>query len=102
MMSNLVSVQRITVVTHDRLEEMLVKQFAKLGAKGYTSMDCRGRGEHELVQDVFSGATRVRIETIVQPKVAEEIMKFLSQPQFEHQPIMACVEDVRVVTGTNF
>jgi hypothetical protein len=102
MMNNLVSVQRITVVTHDRLEEMLVKQFAKFGAKGYTSMDCRGRGEHELVQDIFSGATRVRIETIVQPKVAEEIMKFLGQPQFEHQPIMACVETVQVVTGTNF
>ena len=72
-MSNLVTAQRITVVTHDRLEEMLVRQFAKLGAKGYTSMDCRGRGEHELIQDVFSGATRVRIETVVQPSVAEEI-----------------------------
>jgi nitrogen regulatory protein P-II 2 len=100
-MSTLVSAQRITVVTHDRLEEMLVKQFAKLGAKGYTSMDCRGRGEHELIQDVFSGATRVRIETIVPPKVAEDIMKFLGQPQFEHQPIMACVETVQVGMNVN-
>ena len=100
-MSTLVSAQRITVVTHDRLEEMLVKNFAKLGAKGYTSMDCRGRGEHELVQDVFSGATRVRIETIVPDKVAEDIMKFLGQPQFEHQPIMACVETVQVGTNVN-
>lgn len=100
-MSNLVTVQRITVVTHDRLEEMLVKQFARLGAKGYTSMDCRGRGEHELIQDVFSGATRVRIETIVPPSVGEEIMKFLGQPQFEHQPFMACVETVQVGASVN-
>lgn len=99
-MNNLVSAQRITVVTHDRLEEMLVKQFSKLGAKGYTSMDCRGRGEHELIQDVFTGATRVRIETVVPPQVAEEIMKFLGQPQFEHQPIMACVEAVQVGQAT--
>lgn len=100
-MGNLVSVQRITVVTHDRLEQMLLKQFARLGARGFTCMDCRGRGEHELVQDVLSGATRVRIETIVQPQVAEEIMKFLSQPQFEHQPIMACVETVQVGAAVN-
>ena|SRR5579872_3729718 len=101
-MSNLVSVQRVTVVTHDRLEQMLVKQFVKLGAKGYTSMDCRGLGEHELVQDVLSGATRVRIETVVQPDVAEEIMKFLGQPQFEHQPIMTCVETVQVNSAAHF
>jgi nitrogen regulatory protein P-II 2 len=95
-MSTLSTVRRITVVTHDRLEDMLVTEFAKLGAKGYTAMDCRGRGEHELLQDVFATATRVRIETIVKPEVADAIMNFLSQPDFSHQPITACVETVEV------
>lgn len=95
-MSELVTVRRITVVTHNRLEEMLVNQFAQLGAKGFTAMDCRGRGEHELLQDAFAGATRVRIEVIVQPDVADKILEYLETPQFAHQPIMASIETLEV------
>lgn len=100
-MSSLMTVRRVTVVTHDRLEEMLVKELARLGSKGYTAMDCRGQGEHELLQDAFSSATRIRLETIVQPDVADAIMEFLAQPQFAHQPIMACVETIEVPASTN-
>jgi nitrogen regulatory protein PII len=100
-MSNLTTVRRITVVTHNRLEETLVSQFAKFGAKGYTAMDCRGQGEHELLQDVFAGATRVRIEVIVQPDVAEKILAYLEDPQFQHQPIMASVESLEVPASAN-
>lgn len=95
-MSESLTVRRITVVTHNRLEETLVNQFAQLGAKGYTAMDCRGRGEHELLQDVFAGATRVRIEVVVQPEVAEKILDYLAEPQFAHQPIMVTVETLQV------
>lgn len=95
-MSESLTVRRITVVTHNRLEETLVNQFAQLGAKGYTAMDCRGRGEHELLQDVFAGATRVRIEVVVQPDVAEKILDYLAEPQFAHQPIMVTVETLQV------
>jgi hypothetical protein len=99
-MSSLNTVRRVTVVTHNRLEEMLVKEFARLGSKGYTAMDCRGQGEHELLQDAFSSATRVRLETIVQPDVADAIMAFLGEEQFAHQPIMASVETVEVHAST--
>lgn len=95
-MSDFISGRRITVVTHNRLEETLVNQFAHLGAKGYTAMDCRGKGEHELLQDVFAGATRVRIEVIVRPEVADAIIAYLEEPQFSHQPVMVTVETLDV------
>ena len=101
-MSNLVTVQRVTVIADARLEDGLLKQFARLGAKGYTCQDCRGRGEHEIVQDVFSGASRVRIETIVQPQVAEAIMHYLDSPQFHQQALTACVETVQVLASDRF
>lgn len=101
-MSNLVTVQRVTVIADSRLEETLLRQFARLGAKGYTCSDCRGRGEHEIIQDVFSGASRVRIETIVQPQVAAEIMKFLDVPQFHQQAVTACAENVQVLASDKF
>jgi hypothetical protein len=101
-MSNLVSVQRVTVVVDSRLEDTLVKQFVKLGAKGYTCLPCRGSGEHEVVSDVFYTSSRVRIETIVQPKVAEDIMAFLHLPQFEKYALCASVETVQVGAGDKF
>jgi hypothetical protein len=101
-MSKLISLPRVTVVVDARLEDMLVKQFVKLGAKGYTCVDCRGGGEHEVVQDVFAASTRVRIETIVQAPVAEAIMKYLHQPQFDHYALCACVETVQVAAGDKF
>src|SRR5262245_9576752 len=101
-MSNLVTVQRVTVVTDSRLEDTLLRQFARLGMKGHTSMDCRGCGEHQIMEDVFSGSSRVRIETIVQPGVAEAIMNYLDQPQFHIQPLTACVESVQVLASDRF
>jgi hypothetical protein len=101
-MSNLVTVQRVTVVADSKLEADLLKQIARLGAKGYTCEDCRGRGEHEILQDVFSGASRVRIETIVQPTVAEAIMAYLDAPQFHQQALTACAETVQVLASDRF
>ena len=101
-MSKLISLPRVTVVVDSRLEDKLVKEFVKLGAKGYTCVDCRGGGEHEIIQDVFETSTRVRIETIVQPPVADAIMKYLHHPQFDHYALCACVETVQVAASDKF
>ena len=96
VMSNLVSVRRVTVVAEAGLEKMLLDQFIRLGAKGYTCASCRGRGEHEIYEDPLHGAGRVRIETIVQPKVADDIMNYLKAAPFAARAVMACVETVDV------
>jgi len=101
-MSNLVTVQRVTVIVDSKLEQPLVARFAKLGAKGYTVIECRGRGEHEIIADAFTGATRVRIETIVQPKVAAAIMAYLHEPHFANDALTVCVETVQVDPSDRF
>ncbi|HTI50181.1 MAG TPA: hypothetical protein VL475_04490 [Planctomycetaceae bacterium] len=95
-MSNLVTVRRVTIVTDAMLEKSLLEQIVRLGAKGYSCTDCRGRGEHEVFADPFTGATRVRIDTIVQPAVAAAIMDYLHTPALMNQPLTACVETVEV------
>ena len=101
-MNTLVSLPRITVVADAHLEETLTRQMARLGAKGYTCWDCRGRGEHEIVEDIFSGASRVRIETIVQPDVAEAILRYLHESQFGHKALCVSVESVQVAAADKF
>ena len=95
-MGNLTAVKRVTIFVDGLFEEVVTGQLGKLGAKGYTCTDCRGVGEHQIVQDLFVISSRVRIETIVQPPVAEAIMTFLESPHFADQALTACVETVEV------
>ncbi len=101
-MSDLVAVQRVTIVADALLEEMITKKLGKLGAKGYTIMDCRGCGEHQIVQDLFTISARIRIETIVPAAVAEAIMTFLDGPVFAQRALTACVEAVQVSAQDRF
>lgn len=95
-MSNLTTIRRVTVVADAKLEQQLLAKFTELGAKGHTCFECRGRGEHEVSEDPWTGATRVRIETIVRPLVAEAIMDYLHTDELMNQPITACIESVQV------
>jgi hypothetical protein len=95
-MSNLVSARRITIFADLMFEDILTRELCKLGAKGYTCTDCRGRGEHAIVQDLYVNTSRVRIESIVPPQVAEAMMKFVELPQFANQAVTACIDDVLV------
>ena len=101
-MSDLLTARRVTIIIDSLLEDLITKQLGKLGAKGYTIMDCRGCGEHQIVQDLFTITSRIRIETIVQPTVAQAIMKFVESPHFAQRALTACVETVEVSPRDNF
>lgn len=102
MFSALATVRRVTIIADAALEKQLLDQIVKLGAKGFTCQDCRGRGEHEVFEDPWTGASRVRIETIVQPAVADQIMDYVHQPQLLNQAVTACLETVQVSTLDRF
>jgi hypothetical protein len=89
-------IARVTVYADATLEHHLLEQCIKLGATGYTVQDCRGKGKHELVEDPFVGALRVRIEMLVPTAVGEKILHFLNQEGFKRRAVLACLENVQV------
>jgi hypothetical protein len=101
-MSELVAVRRVTVIADSVLENMLLDQFVRLGARGYTVFDCRGKGEHAILENTFSRVSRVRIETIVQPAVAKAILDYLHTPTFASHAVTACIETVEVSPEDRF
>lgn len=100
-MTDLVAIRRVTVVADEVLEHSLLDQFTKLGAKGYTCMDCRGKGRHVVVDSVFTVAL-VRIELLVQPDVADKIIDYLHREVFQKYACTVCSETVDVVRGDIF
>ena len=97
------TIRRVTVYADASLEALLVNRLMALGSTGYTVTDCRGRGEHETVENPFSSTyNRVRIELLVQPEVAEKILTFLQAAHFKKQAVAACVETVQVAAAERF
>jgi nitrogen regulatory protein PII len=94
-MSELQTIRRITVYADSAVETTLLEQFLKLGATGYTVVECRGKGEHDSVADPFGASTRVRIEILVQPAVADKIVDYLQTHHHRGHALTACVETVQ-------
>ncbi len=95
-MSAFKTISRVTVYSDATLEHHLIEQFLKLGVTGYTVLECRGKGKHELMHDPFQGVARVRIEMLVLPPVAEKLIHYLNADGFKGRAVLACMETVQV------
>lgn len=101
-MTSLVSIRRVTVVADAVLEKTLLESFTSLGAQGYTIVDCRGKGHHTVIPDPYTGQELIRIELLVQPKVADAIFDYLHREVFENYACAACIETVEVGPSDRF
>ena len=102
-MSDLRTINRVTVYADSMLSDSLIEQFLALGSKGYTVIGCAGQGEHRAVDDPFGPASKfVRIELLVPPPVADRIMHYLKTHERRQRSIAMCVEDVKVLADENF
>jgi len=102
MSLTLVPARRVTVFADAGLKKTLLERFVKLGAKGYSVMECEGQGEHAVIEDPYSGASRVCIVTLVQPDVAEKIMEYLHRDEFVPYAVTSCVDHIEVHPADRF
>jgi hypothetical protein len=86
-MSGFVEIQRVVIITDRAFEQRLLKDIVRLGAKGWTSTYCSGKGEHAIMEDPFAGPdrSRVRIEILASTQTAEAIMRTVEKPPSAHR-----------------
>lgn len=97
----LVSLKLVTIIAEGFLEEKLVRDIKKLGAKGYTITDARGEGSRGVRASEWEGSN-IRLETIVSPAVADRILSHLAEVYFANYAVIAFVENVEVVRGDKY
>ncbi len=97
----LVSLKLVTIIAEGFLEERLVREIKKLGAKGYTITSARGEGSRGVRASEWEG-NNIRLETIVSPSVAEKILNRLAEVYFANYAVIAFVENVEVVRGEKY
>jgi hypothetical protein len=101
-MIQLHTISRITVYASEALSNNLIVRFVELGAKGYTIVESRGKGDHGTVEDLFAHSSHVRIEVLVQPAVADRIMEYLASPVLRNQSVAATLDEVSVIDPKHF
>ena len=101
-MQELGGIGHLVVIADAVLEQRLLEAFLKLGAKGYNCHYCMGKGRHEILEDPFTGRSRVRIEVLAQMDVAKKILDFLHGKPFGRYPLAAYIETVQVDKRDHF
>ncbi|QDV54568.1 SulP family inorganic anion transporter [Rosistilla oblonga] len=88
--------RRLTVVSELENQSMLEAALVRLGASGFTSMQCVGAGRHELLENAGQPKPMVRIEVIAPQEACEQMMSYLRREvQLKHRVTFA-VETVQV------
>ncbi|RMD72859.1 MAG: transcriptional regulator [Chloroflexi bacterium] len=97
----LTTVKLVTIITEAVLEERILRELRQLGARGYTVGEVRGEGTRGVHASEWEGKS-LRIETLVVPEVAEQILQHLANAYFPHFAVIAYMTDVQVVRGDKF
>lgn len=97
----LVSLKLVTIIAEGFLEDKLIREVKKLGAKGYSITPARGAGSRGVRASEWEGAN-IRLECIVSPEVAEKIVTRLTEVYFTNYAVIAFLENVEVVRGDKY
>lgn len=93
--------RRVTVIVDATLEDQLLEKFIELGARGYNTVPCGGRGTHAITGEPFRSGELVRIEIIASFDVGAAILDYIHAVQFQQfgrYPLTAYADTVEVDT----
>jgi nitrogen regulatory protein P-II 2 len=91
----------ITIVAEELLAERLPAELRRRGATGWTMTVARGDGSGVMRAGPLPGEN-VRIETIVEDRIAEAILERLASEYFPAYALVAWVSEVGVVRAEKY
>ena len=91
----------VTIVAEPVLQEHLLADLRRLGARGWTITESQGEGSRGLRASDPPGAG-IRIEAILPPETAMTILEHVAEAYFPHYAVIAWTTEVRVVRGDKY
>lgn len=96
-----VALKRVTIVTESVLEKRLTEELSRLGARGWTLVEVRGKGARGVRSSAVDGAN-LKLEVLVGADVAERILEHLASHYFSDFAMIAYLDTVEVVRGEKY
>lgn len=91
----------LTIIAESILKERLIHDLRQAGAKGFTITDAEGEGARQRRVGEILGEN-IRLETIVSPEVADQLLQIISTEYFDRYAIIAYLSTVSVIRGEKY
>jgi nitrogen regulatory protein PII len=94
-------VKLVTIIASFQLGDRIATQLRALGVSGYTKTKADGWGQHGTRQYGIVDSANVRIESLVRPELARQILQAVVA-NFANLAIVAFTQDVEAVPTDHF
>jgi len=103
-MSALVTEKRtlLTVYTEATIEHVLIKDMDRMGIRGYTISDARGKGSRGVRDASWDESRNIRIEVICARAQAETLLGHLQARYYANYAMVATISEVEVLRPGKF
>ena len=98
----LIARKLLTVVTETALEATLVSEIERLGARGYTITDARGKGSGGKRDATWAPHANIRLEVLCGADTALAICEALRERYSDNYSMVMYVADVDVLRPEKF
>lgn len=92
----------LTIITEASLENTLAREIEKLGAKGYTITEARGKGKRGARGAEWDADRNIRIEVICAKDIGEKIAKEFQDKYFDNFAMVIYSTEVKVLRSDKF
>ncbi len=92
----------VTIFTENAIENVLLADLERVGVRGYTVTDARGRGTRGVRDAHWDEAANIRIEIICGRPLAEAVLAHLHERYYANYAMVACLHEVEVLRPEKF
>lgn len=92
----------LTVITEAALEPTLLRELDRMGVKGYTVSDARGRGSRGVRDAAWDEAANIRIEVICSRNTAENVLHEWQSRYYKNYAMVAFLSEVDILRPEKF
>lgn len=92
----------LTIITEAIVEPTLLRDLDRLGVRGYTVSDARGKGSRGVRDAAWDEAANIRIEVICARTLAEDLLRHLQARYYADYAMVAFLAEVDVLRPEKF
>jgi hypothetical protein len=92
----------LTIVTEAVVEQTLLRDLDRLGVRGYTVSDARGKGSRGVRDAAWEEAANIRVEVICARPLAETLLAHLQERYYSNYAMVTFLTDVDVLRPEKF
>ncbi len=92
----------LTVITEAVIEQSLLRDLERIGVRGYTVSDARGRGSRGVRDAAWEEAANIRIEVICPRGQAESVIGHLQTRYYADYAMVAYLQEIEILRPDKF